>query len=235
MCARAGRMAHDAGALMFVDAVHFAPHMLPDVKALDCDFLACSAYKFNGPHIGVLYGRRELLESVAFPKLEPAHDTAPERAETGTLNHEGIVGAGAAVDFFASLSREGSNRRERLQATFDEGHRRGSQLFEAMWEGLSAVDGVKLYGSAPGAKRTPTIAFTVKGVGSRRVAELLSEAGVFVSHGDFYATTVLRRLGLEKEGLVRAGCAIYTNGDDVGRLVKGVSAIRKGTSRPLSR
>ncbi len=222
---KAGKMAHDAGALMLVDAVHFAPHALADVKALDCDFLACSAYKFNGPHIGVLYGKRELLEKLAFPKLEPAHDTAPERAETGTLNHEGIVGAGAAVDFFASLAEEGVTRRERLRSTFAEMHRRGARLFKAMWDGLGAIDGVKLYGSPPEAQRTPTIAFTVRGLESRRVAELLSEKGVFVSHGDFYASTVLRRLGLESEGLVRAGCAIYTTDDDVARLVDGVSDI----------
>jgi cysteine desulfurase family protein (TIGR01976 family) len=225
---RAGEMAHGAGALMFVDAVHFAPHALPDVKALDCDFLACSAYKFNGPHIGVLYGRRGLLDSIAFPKLEPAHDTAPERAETGTLNHEGIIGAAAAVDFFASLAPEGGTRRERLQSTFVEMHQRGSQLFNTMWQGIGAIDGVKLYGSPPDAPRTPTIAFTVDGYKSRRVAELLSEGGVFVSHGDFYASTVLRRLGLENEGLVRAGCAIYTTEAEVARLVEGVSAIRKG-------
>jgi selenocysteine lyase/cysteine desulfurase len=86
----------------FQDAVHYAPHSLPDVRAFDGDFLACSAYKFNGPHVGVLYGRKDLLQSIEFPKLRPAHDTSPERAETGTFNHEGIVGAAAAVDFFAS-------------------------------------------------------------------------------------------------------------------------------------
>ena len=224
---KAGEMAHAVGALMFVDAVHFAPHALPDVKKLDCDFLACSAYKFNGPHIGVLYGKRELLESVAFPKLEPAHDTAPERAETGTLNHEGIVGAAAAVDFFASLAPSGAPRRERLQSTFDEVHSRGSHLFNKMWKGLGAIDGVKLFGSPPDSPRTPTIAFTVEGLESRRVAELLAERGVFVSHGDFYASTVLRRLGLEVEGLVRAGCAIYTTDDEVERLVEGVSSMRR--------
>jgi cysteine desulfurase family protein (TIGR01976 family) len=227
---KAGEMAHDAGALMFVDAVHFAPHMLADVNALDCDFLACSAYKFNGPHVGVLYGRRALLEDLPFPRLQPAHDTAPERVETGTLNHEGIVGAGAAVDFFASLAAEGRSRRERLRSTFAEMHSRGSQLFETMWNGLGAIDGVKLFGSRPGTPRTPTIAFTVDGFESRRVAELLSERGVFVSHGDFYASTVLRRLALEKEGLVRAGCAIYTSEDEVERLIDGVSVIRKAVA-----
>ena len=224
---KAGEMARTVGALMFVDAVHFAPHAVPDVRKLDCDFLACSAYKFNGPHIGVLYGRRELLATVEFPKLEPAHDTAPERAETGTLNHEGIVGAAAAVDFFTSLSTNGVTRRERLQSTFHDIHDRSSSLFRAMWQGLGDIDGVKLFGSPPDSARTPTIAFTVEGFKSRKVAELLAKRGVFVSHGDFYASTVLRRLGLEDEGLVRAGCAIYTTEEEVGRLVDGVSSMRK--------
>jgi selenocysteine lyase/cysteine desulfurase len=218
-------MAHHAGALMFVDAVHHAPHSLPDVGTLDCDFLACSAYKFNGPHVGILYGRHDLLESIDFPKLRPAHDTAPDRAETGTLNHEGIVGAAAAVDFFASLNSSGETRRQRLKTTFDEVHERGAILARALWEGLSAIDGVRVYGPPPGLPRTPTIAFTVEGMNSREVARLLAERAVFVSHGDFYAMTVVERLGLSDTGLVRAGCAIYTTLDEVVRLVEGVRAI----------
>ena len=192
----ATEMAHEAGALMFVDAVHYAPHCLPDVRAFDCDFLACSAYKFNGPHVGVLYGRQDLLGELDFPRLRPAHHSAPERAETGTLNHEGIVGAGAAVDFFSSLSSSGETRRERLQAAFDELHARGSILFRQLWDGLDPIDGVRLYGQPPGTQRTPTIAFTVEGIRSRDVASNLAERGVFCSHGDFYAMTVVERLGL---------------------------------------
>ncbi len=112
---RAAKMAHSLGAQTFVDAVHYAPHGLIDVRDWDCDFLACSAYKFYGPHIGILYGRHELLSSLDFPKLIPAPDSAPERAETGTQNHEGIAGAAAAVDFLASLA-PGATRRERLRA-----------------------------------------------------------------------------------------------------------------------
>lgn len=222
---RAGRLAHDAGAKMFVDAVHYAPHTLPDVRELDCDFLACSAYKFNGPHIGVLYAKRDLLESARFPKLIPAHDSAPERAETGTLNHEGIVGAGAAVDFFASLGHGGGTRREKLAAVFGEIHSRNALLLERLWAGLGAIGGVHLYGPSPEFARTPTVAFTVKGAHSRKVATALAELGVFVSHGDFYATTVVERLGLTDEGLVRAGCAIYTSGDEVSRLIEGVRSL----------
>jgi cysteine desulfurase family protein (TIGR01976 family) len=226
---RAARLAHAAGALMFVDAVHYAPHALPDVRALECDFLACSAYKFNGPHVGVLYGRHDLLQSIDFPKLRPAHDNAPDRAETGTLNHEGIVGAAAAVDFFASLSTAGETRRERLASTFDELHARGEGLLRKLWDELAAIDGVRLYGPPPGSPRTPTVAFTVEGFHSREVARLLADRGVFVSHGDFYAMTVVERLGLADTGLVRAGCAIYTTAEEVARLVDGVRSIKRGT------
>ena len=223
--ARAARMAKDSGALVFVDAVHFAPHSLPDVEAMDCDFLACSAYKFYGPHVGILYGREDLLDSLDFPKLRPAHDNSPDKVETGTLNHEGIVGSAAAIDFLASLAPAGTSRRERLKSAFDDMHSRGTELFSALWNGLSSIDGVRVYGAGPGSARTPTIAFTVGGVGSRAVAERLADRGVFVSHGDFYAMTVVERLGLAGEGLVRAGCAVYTSGEEVERLVDGVRSI----------
>lgn len=221
----AGELAHQAGALILVDAVHYAPHLLPDVREFDCDFLVCSAYKFYGSHIGVLYGRQDLLESVDFPKLRPAHDTAPERAETGTLNHEGIVGAGAAVDFLASLAGSGDTRRQRLQTTLNELHGRSAILTNILWEGLSAIRGVTLHGPTPGLPRTPTIAFTIEGVHSREVARRLAERGVFCSHGDFYAMTVVERLGLAAEGLVRVGCACYTTSDEILRVVEGVQLI----------
>src|SRR5256886_12642215 len=120
-------MAHSLGAKIFVDAVHYAPHGLIDVRDWNCDFLACSAYKFYGPHIGILYGQRDLLDSLDFPKLIPAPDSAPERAETGTQNHEGIAGAAAAVDFLASLA-SGATRRERLRVALGQLHERGSAL-----------------------------------------------------------------------------------------------------------
>jgi cysteine desulfurase family protein (TIGR01976 family) len=222
---RAARMAHDAGAVVFVDAVHYAPHTLPDVATLECDFLACSAYKFCGPHVGILYGRHDLLDSLDFPRLRPAHHDAPERAETGTLNHEGIVGAGAAVDFFASLADNGESRRARLANAFDALHENGSDLVRALWNGLREIDGVRLYGPEPGIPRTPTVGFTVDGYFSRDVAVALAERGVFVSHGDFYALTVLERLGLAEEGLVRAGCGAYTTLEEVERLIAGVLSL----------
>jgi cysteine desulfurase family protein (TIGR01976 family) len=220
--ARACEIARAAGALTFVDAVHYAPHFLGDVQRIGCDFLACSAYKFHGPHIGILYARASVAESLDVPKLAPAPNSAPERLETGTQNHEGIVGAAAAIDFFASLAPAQGTRRERLATTFDALHERGEALFAWMWEGLSSIDGVRLYGLPPGNPRTPTIAFTVHGYPPARIATALAERGVFVSNGDFYATTVAERYGVADEGFVRAGCACYTTPGEVERLVEGV-------------
>jgi cysteine desulfurase family protein (TIGR01976 family) len=221
---RVADMAHARGALIFVDAVHYAPHALVDVRALDCDFLGCSAYKFYGPHIGVLYAKRDLLDSIDFPRLAPAPDYAPERAETGTQNHEGMLGAAAAVDFLASLA-SGDTRRARLQSAFDALHARGAALARQLWEGLASIQGVRLYGPPPDARRTPTIAFTVERYPSREVSRALVERGVFASHGDFYAATVLERLGLTEDGLVRAGCACYTTAEECERLIETVRAI----------
>jgi cysteine desulfurase family protein (TIGR01976 family) len=222
--AEATRMAHEAGALVFVDAVHYAPHELVDVRAIDCDFLACSPYKFYGPHLGVLYGRRELLEKLDVPRLQPAPNTAPERMETGTLSHEAIAGAAAAVDFLASLGT-GSTRRERLTTAFARLHEHGESLLQRMWSGLEAIDGVTLHGPRPGTPRTPTVSFTMRGRTSEEISRALAARGVFASNGDFYASTIVRLLGHEKDGLLRAGCACYTTEEEVGRLVEGVGAL----------
>ncbi|MFL5403342.1 MAG: cysteine desulfurase-like protein [Gemmatimonadales bacterium] len=215
-------LARAVGALTFVDAVHFAPHQLVDVTQIGCDFLACSAYKFYGPHIGLMFVRDGLLETLDVPKLAPAPNRGPERLETGTLNHEGIVGAAAAVGFLASLGR-GETTRTRLVHTFTELHARGQALVKRLWSGLAAVDGVKLYGPTPASPRTPTVAFTVAGRSTDAVARHLAGRAVFVSNGDFYATTVVERLGL-KDGLVRAGCACYTTEEEVDRLIEGIGA-----------
>lgn len=212
-------IARNAGALTFVDAVHYAAHELVDVKEIGCDFLACSAYKFYGPHLGILYGRKELLDSIDFPKLEPSPNRSPERAETGTQNHEGIAGTAAAIDFLASLAG-GANRRECLRNLFDETHRRQGILTKSLWNGLSSIDGTKLYGPPPNSPRTSTVSFTINGIDTHILARALADRAVFVSDGDFYAATVIKRLGLP--GLVRAGCGIYTTTDEVDRLVEAV-------------
>ncbi|MGH7561142.1 MAG: cysteine desulfurase-like protein [Gemmatimonadales bacterium] len=220
-------LARHAGALSFVDAVHAAPHLLVDVGAIGCDFLSCSAYKFYGPHVGVLYGRRERLEAVDIPRLLPAPDTAPERLETGTQSHEGIVGAAAAVDFLAGLAG-GRSRRARLAAASGELHRRSAVLFRRLWEGLGSLRRIRRFGPPPDGPRTPTVGFTVDGVQSRRVAQRLTRRGLYLSHGDFYAATVIERLGLGEEGLVRAGLACYSTGEDVDRLLEGLEQLVQG-------
>jgi cysteine desulfurase family protein (TIGR01976 family) len=226
---RAARLAHDVGARVFVDAVHYAAHELVDVQAMGCDYLACSAYKFHGPHIGVLFGRENLLAALDVPKLAPAPDSSPERLETGTQSHEAIAGAAAAVDFLASLG-EGSTRRARLRSAFDSLHEHGAALFQRLWSGLCSIDGVRLYGPPPRARRTPTVSFTVSGFPAREVARHLASRGVFVSSGDFYATTVVERLGESRHGLVRAGCACYTTEGEVDRLVSGVQMLVAGNA-----
>jgi cysteine desulfurase family protein (TIGR01976 family) len=218
-------LARSVGALTFCDAVHYAPHALIDVRVLGCDFLACSAYKFYGPHVGFVWGHRELLTSLDVPKLIPAPDTAPERLETGTQNHEGIAGAAGAVEFLASLSRTHGTRRQRLQVAFDELEARGRVLLTRAWKGLSSIPGLRLYGPAPDKPRTPTLCFSVDGLASEAVVRHLADRAVFATHGDFYATTVIARLGHARDGLVRAGCACYTSESDVDRLIEGVRAI----------
>ncbi|HXI22164.1 MAG TPA: cysteine desulfurase-like protein [Gemmatimonadales bacterium] len=223
---RAARLAHEAGALCFVDAVHSAAHGALDVVRLGCDFLACSTYKFYGPHVGVLFGRHALLANLDVPRLEPAPDTAPERLETGTLNHEGIVGARAAVEFQAALGR-GDTRRQRLLDTARALQAHGQALVERLWGGLGDIPGVIRYGPPPGRPRTPTVSFNLAGHPPEAITVALAGRGVFVSHGDFYAATVMRRLGLEAEGAVRAGAACYTTESEVDRLLQGVAALAR--------
>ncbi len=220
---RIAEIARSVGAMLFVDAVHLAPHELVDVAAIGCDFLACSSYKFYGPHEGILFGRQVLLDSLPFPKLAPAPDTAPERAETGTQNHEAIAGVAATIDFLASLGGEQGTRRQRLVRAYELLHDQGARQVRILWDGLSSIRGVKLYGPAPSQPRTPTVAFTVAGVTAEDVCRTLAERGLFASNGDFYAATVVKQLGVE--ALVRAGCAAYTTDDEVLRLVAAVERI----------
>jgi cysteine desulfurase family protein (TIGR01976 family) len=210
---RARTIARGVGAMLFVDAVHVAPHEPIDVQSIGCDFLACSAYKFYGPHIGILFARRELLDSLPFPKLDPAPDTSPERAETGTQNQEGIAGVTATVEFMKRLG-------------FDRLHREGQRFTKMLWDGLSSMRRVRLHGPPTSNPRTPTVAFTVDGMSSEAVARALAERALFASHGDFYAATLVRELGVE--GLVRIGCACYTTDDEIARLMSALDEILLG-------
>ncbi|HXT18696.1 MAG TPA: cysteine desulfurase-like protein [Gemmatimonadaceae bacterium] len=226
--AKAGALAHVVGAKVFVDAVHYSPHVLVDVQQLGCDFLGCSAYKFYGPHIGMLWGKKDLIEALDAPRLDPAPQDSPERLETGTQNHEGMVGAAAAVDFLASLAGGEMNRRGALRRTFDTLHARGDSLLTTLWNSLAEIDGLTLYGPPPGTPRTPTLSFTLRAFTTDDVAIALAKRGVFVSNGDFYAATIVDRLGLRPHGLVRVGCSCYTSEDEVGRLIEGLRAIAAG-------
>ena len=238
-------LAHSVGALALVDAVHYAPYFLCDVKEMDCDFLTCSAYKFYGPHVSVFYGKRDLLETIDFPKLQPAPDTAPERVEMGTLNHEGIAGAAAAVDFYASLANLGTrsdgdrvsgsdriknsspDRRAALKQSFAGLRDHSSPQIKRLWHSLARIKGIRMYGPPADAERTPTVSFTIEGVASTEVARRMAVRGLFVSHGDFYAQTVVDRLGLQPEGLVRVGCACYTSDDEIERLIEAIKEIAR--------
>jgi cysteine desulfurase family protein (TIGR01976 family) len=222
--AQATRLAHAAGALCFVDAVHYTPHGLVDVRAIDCDFLACSAYKYYGPHIGVLYGKAERLAALDVPKLQPAPDTVPERLETGTQNHEGIVGAGAAVRFLASMG-SGSDLRARVVSAMTALQAREQQLFARLWDGMGAIAGVTRHGPPPSRPRTPTLSFTIRGLTPEHAARALAKQGLFVSHGDYYASTVVERLGLQPDGMIRVGCSCYTDESEIERLIAAVAQL----------
>jgi selenocysteine lyase/cysteine desulfurase len=174
----------------------------------------------------VLYGKSERLAALDVPKLQPAPDTVPERLETGTQNHEGIAGAGAAVHFLASLGA-GVDHRAQIVHAMTALHAREQLLFARMWDGLGALKGITRFGPPPGRPRTPTIAFTIKGLTPEAAARALALQGVFVSHGDYYASTVVERLGLQPDGMIRAGCSCYTTEDEVDRLISGVAGLAR--------
>ena len=217
------QLACESQILSYVDGVHFAPHVLCDMQDLGCDFFACSPYKFYGPHAGVLYGRHELLQRLDIPRLKPAGSDAPERLETGTLSHESIAGSAAAVDFLASLT-PGQSRRAALESTYCALHERSQLLFKHLWEALCDIDNVTCFGPLPSQPRTPTLSFTVQGFTSEEACKQLSHHGLFLSHGDFYASTTVERLGVE--GLIRAGIACYTSNEEVNRLIAGVKMLK---------
>lgn len=172
--ARVAAMARRAGALCFVDAVHYAPHRLPDVQAIGCDFLACSAYKFFGPHLGILWGRTEHLERLAPYKVAPASNAAPERWETGTMNHEGIAGTAATVEWIASTAAEqGGGLRDRLRSAYDAFEAHEHAVFARLYDGLTSIPGVRVHGPGADGERTPTAGFVIDGVSPDQAARRL--------------------------------------------------------------
>lgn len=235
--ARIVAMAREAGALVVVDAVHYAPHAPIDVKALGCDFLLCSAYKFFGPHVGVLYGRREAFARLQTYRVRPQSPEPPHKIETGTLNHEGLAGVVAAVDFLAGLGRPhvarfgarlggAAGRRAELLAAMHALENYEGALARRLLDGLAAMDRVRVYGPPAGHPRTPTVSFTVRGRHPSEVAAFLAERGIFVWSGDFYATTLVERLGLAGSGgLVRVGMAPYNTAEEVDRLLAALAEL----------
>ncbi len=219
-------LAREAGALTFIDAVQYAPHAAIDVQALGCDFLTCSAYKFFGPHVGALYGRLELLERLTAYKVRPAGDQPPDKFETGTLNHEGIAGTRAAIEYLAGLGDEvpdGASRRARILAGMHALEEHERRLCQQLLEGLARIPGLRVWGIADPARldeRVPTVSFTMDRHSPREIAEQLARAGIFVWSGHFYALSLMTRLGLEPSGgLLRVGLAHYNTTDEVDRLL----------------
>lgn len=224
-------LAHQVGALVYVDAVHYAPHELIDVQGLDCDFLACSAYKFFGPHVGIVYGKREHLEGFTPYKVEPAKDIIPGRWETGTQSFEGLAGVVEAIDYIASLSEMSADtpRREKLVEAFARTKAHEMQLSQHFLTRLAEFKKIKLFGIESRerlAERTPTFALTFDGIEPRTVSEFLGKKHMCVWDGNFYAQGLCEQLGvMDKGGVVRIGCMHYNTIEELDSLFDAFSEL----------
>jgi cysteine desulfurase family protein (TIGR01976 family) len=226
---RVVEVAHAYGALVFVDAVHAAPHLPIDVASLRADLLACSPYKFFGPHLGVLYGRRDLLQRLRAYRVRPAGEALPGKWETGTQNHEALAGLLGTFDYLASLGRayggavREEGRRAALRAAMStiRAYERG--LIGPLLEGLASIPGLKVYGVTDPSRRgerVPTVAFTLRGLHPRRIAEYLASQAISAWDGNYYAIELLQRLGLDDSGgTLRIGLVHYNTTNEVERLV----------------
>lgn len=227
---RAVQMIHEAGALAYVDSVHYAPHGLIDVQALDCDFLVASAYKFFGHHVGALYGKYEHLARLTAYKVRPASNKPPGKWETGTQSFESLAGVTAAVDYVAAIGGNEGARRERLVQAMAAIKQHEMALSEQFLNGAAQISGLRVYGITDVENlenRTPTFAVSLVGHTPREVATKLGEQGIFVWHGDYYAVAVMERLGLmEKGGLVRIGFVHYNTAAEVDRVVKALAELQ---------
>jgi cysteine desulfurase family protein (TIGR01976 family) len=227
------KLAHTAGALMFIDAVHYAPHGPIDVRALDCDFLVCSPYKFFGPHMGTLYGKCEHLVRFKPYKVRPAPDSLPDRWETGTQVQELIAGIGAAVDYLAELGRHCdptvTDRRSALLAAYRATHDHEMALFLRLAEGLFAIPNLQFYGISDLKRlhdRCSTVSIRLAHHSPAEIAAFLGERGIFAWDGNYYALNLTERLGVEaKGGLLRIGLVHYNTAEEVDRLLAGLREI----------
>jgi cysteine desulfurase family protein (TIGR01976 family) len=231
------RLAHAEGAVTFIDAVHYAPHGLIDVKAIDTDFLACSSYKFFGPHQGILYGKREQLQRLRPYKLRVCSEKLPDRWETGTQNHECMAGVTAAIDYIAEVGRHHSSevhtRREAIVAAYEVFQQHERELTAQLINGLLAIPGLTFYGITEPAKfdqRTPTVAIRMEGYTPRELAERLGERGIFTWDGNYYAINLAERLGVQQSGgMLRIGLAHYNTAEEVERLLTELRALAEKT------
>jgi len=234
-------MAHAVKALVFVDAVQYAPHGSIDVQKLDCDLLACSAYKFFGPHVGIVYGKYDLLDRLQSYKVRPADNKPPYKFETGTQNHEGLAGTLGAVEYLAWLGREFgqdyesqfngmSGRRLKVHAGMAASLLYERQLSERLIGELSRIPNLKIWGITnlnQLDRRVPTVSFTLRGWHPRRVAEKLAEQNIYVWDGNYYALAIMERLNLQEGGgMVRVGAAHYNTLEEVDRLVEAVRGLQ---------
>jgi len=232
------RLAHQAGALAFIDAVHYAPHGVIDVRALDCDFLACSPYKFFGPHMGCIYGKRDLLMRFRPYKVRPAPEALPDRWETGTQIHEGLAGASAAIDYLADLGRKCdpsvANRRAALVGAHAAMREYEMHLAAQMIRSLLQIPGLQFYGIADPSRfreRVPTVAVRLANHSPLECAKFLGERGIFTWDGNYYALNLTERLGVEKSGgLLRIGLVHYNAAEEVARLLDALREL--ATSAP---
>ena len=225
---QATQLAHDAGALVFIDAVHYTPHGPLDVQAIDCDFLACSAYKWFGPHTGVLYGKYDLLEDLTAYKVRPAPAHTPGKWETGTQSFESLTGVTAAIDYLAQLGT-GEDRPSQLRSAMQQIKQYEQTISHRFLEGATAVSGLNVYGLTDIERvdeRTPTFAISLDGYTPAQVSARLGEQGIFVWSGHYYAIAVMERLGLlDKGGLVRIGFVHYNSLAEVDRVLEAIAAL----------
>ena len=226
--ARAAELAHAVGAWVYVDAVHYAPHGSVDVQALGCDLLVCSAYKFFGPHQGVLYGRYDLLDELPAYKVRPAGDAPPDKFETGTQSFEAMAGTAAVVDYLASVGRRyggapEQGRRAELVAAMGAIRAYERELCLRLVAGLESIPGLQIFGITDPERfeqRVPTVSFRMEGLTPHEISRRLDEANIFAWAGNFYALAVTRRLGVEEEGgLLRIGLVHYNTAEEVDTLL----------------